>query len=81
MSGFSWYVAEGTVGGEGAAMVMGGTGEVDQDIPDLVGIGGAFTVPDSGVPVFTDPDGGGMDRIGEAIILIMGVIHIPAIET
>jgi hypothetical protein len=80
MSGFSWYVAEGTVGDEGEAMVMGGIGEVDQDILDL-GMGGAFTVPDSGVPVFTDPDGGGMGRIGEAIILLMGVIHIPAMDT
>jgi hypothetical protein len=76
MSGFSWYVAEDTVGGEGAAMVMGGTGEVDQDI----GMGGAFSVPDSGVTVCTDQDGGGMDRIGEATILIMGVIHMPAMD-
>jgi len=80
MSGFSWSVAEGTVGGEGEAMVMGGTGEIDQDILDL-GMGDAFSVPDSGVPVFTDPDGGGMDRIGEAIILLMGVIHIQAMDT
>ena len=68
------------MGGEGAAMVMGGSGEVDQDILDL-GIGGAFTVPDTGVTVLTDPDGGGMDRIGEVIILIMGIIHIPAMDT
>ena len=68
------------MGGEGEAIVMGGTGEVDQDILDL-GMGGAFTVPDTGVTVFTGPDGGGMDRIGEAIILLMGVIHIPAMET
>ena len=65
------------MGGEGAAMVMGDPGEVDQDI----GMGGAFTVPDSGVMVFTDLDGGGMDHIGEAIILIMGVIRIPAMDT
>ena len=68
------------MGGEGVAMVMGGTGEIDQDILDL-GMGGAFTVLDSGVPVFTDPDGGGMGRTGEAIILLMGVIHIPAMDT
>jgi len=80
MSGFSWYVVEGTVGGTGAAMVMEATGEVDQDILDL-GMGEAFSVPDSGVLVFTDPDGGGMDSIGEAIILIMGVIHILAMDT
>lgn len=80
MPGSSWYVAGGTVGGEGAAMVMGGTGEVDQDILDL-DMGGTFSVPDSGVMVFTDQGGGGMDRTGEAIILIMGVIHIPAMDT
>ena len=68
------------MGGEGEAMVMGGTGEIDQDILDL-GMGDAFSVQDSGVPVFTDPDGGGMDRIGEAIILLMGVIHIQAMDT
>ena len=63
------------MGGEEEAMVMGGTGEIDQDILDL-GIGGAFTVLDSGVTVFTD-----MGRIGEAIILLMGVIPIPAMDT
>ena len=66
--------------GEGAAMVMGGTGEVDQDILDL-GMVDTFTVPDSGGTVFSDPDGGGMDRIGEAIILIMGAIHMLAMDT
>ena len=71
MSGFSWYVAEGTEGGKG---------EVDQDILDL-GIGGAFSVPDSGVLVFTDPDGGGMDHTGEAIILIIGLLRILALDT
>ena len=65
------------MGGTGAAMVMEATGEVDQDI----GMGDTFTVPDSGVTVFSDPDGGGMDSIGEAIILIMGVIHILAMDT
>jgi hypothetical protein len=44
-------------------------------------MGGAFMVPDTGVPVFTDPDGGGTGRTGEAIILLMGVIHIPAMDT
>ena len=70
MSGFSWYVAEGTVGGEEEARVMGGPGEIDQDILDL-GIRGTFS----------DPDGGDMGRTGEAIILIMGIIHIPAMDT
>ena len=57
--------------GEGAAMVLGGIGEVDQDILDL-DIRGTFT----------DPDGGGMGRTGEAFILILTeVIPIPAMDT
>ena len=80
MSGFSWYAAEGTVVGTGAAMAMEGTGEVDQGILDL-GMVATLTVTDSGVPVFSDSDGGGMDRIGEATILIAAVIHIQATDT
>ena len=68
------------MGGEEEAIVMGGTGEIDQDILDL-GMGGDFPVLDSGVSVFTDPDGGGMGRIGEAIILTIEVIRIPAMDT
>ncbi len=61
-------------------MVMGGTGEVDQGILDL-GIGGAFTAPDTGVTGFTGPDGWGTDRrIGEAIILIMEGIPLAAMD-
>jgi len=69
-------MAEGTVGGTGAAMVMGGIGEVDQGILEL-GTGGAFSALDTGVTVCTD-------RIGEAITLIMvimEVIPIPAMDT
>lgn len=61
-------------------MVMADIGEVGQGILDL-GIGGAFTAPDTGVTVFTDLDCGGMDPIGEAIILIMEVTPIPAMDT
>jgi len=72
MSGFSWYVAE----GQGAAVVLGGIGEVDQGILDL-GIRGTFSDPS-----FSDPDGGDMGRTGEAIILILTeVIPIPAMDT
>ena len=57
--------------GQGAAVVMGGIGEVDQGILDL-GIRGTFT----------DSDGGDMGRTGEAIILILTeVIPIPAMDT
>ena len=57
--------------GEGAAMVLGGIGEVDQGILDL-GIRGTFS----------DPDGGDMGRTGAAIIRILtGVIPIQAMET
>ena len=66
--------------GEGAAMVMEDIAEVGQGILDL-GIGGAFTAPDTGVTVFTDPGGGSMDPIGEVIILITEVIHIPVMDT
>jgi len=71
------------VEGQGAAMVMGGIGEVHQGILDL-GIRGTFSHPDTGVTVFTDPDGEDTDRIGEAITLIMvimKVILIPAMDT
>lgn len=63
-----------------AAMLMEGIGEIDQGILDL-GTGDACTALDTGVTDSTDPDGGGMERIGEAIILIMEVIHIPAMDT
>ena len=80
MPGFSWYEAEGTVA---ATAMEEGTGEVDQDIRDILDLGmvDTFSVTGSGVPVFTDPDCGGMDRIGEAIIHIIGVIYIQAMET
>ena len=74
----------------GAAMVMGGIGEVTQDTPDL-GTGGACTAPVTGVTASMDPDGGGPDRTGvrigeEDIILItlipiMEAIPIPAMDT
>lgn len=66
--------------GEGAATVMEDIGEVGPGTLDL-GIGGAFTGQDLGVTVFTDPDCGGMDPIGEAIILITEVIRIPVMDT
>jgi hypothetical protein len=69
--------------GEVAVMLMEGIGEVDQGILDL-GMGGAFTVLDTGVTVSTDPDGGDTDRIGEAIpliMVIMEVIPISAMDT
>ena len=57
--------------GEGAAMVLGGIGEVDQAILDI-GIRGTFS----------DPDGGDMGRTGAVIILILTeVIPIPAMDT
>ena len=85
MSWFISYVAEGMAVVEGAAM---GIGEVDQGIPDL-GTGGTFAARDTGVTVFTDPDGGDMDldpigdRMGEAIIRIpiMEVIPTPVMDT
>ena len=48
---------------EGAAMDMADTGEVD---PGILGTAN-FRALDSGVTVFTDPDGGAMDRIGDHI--------------
>ena len=69
--------------GQAAAMVMGGIGEVHQGILDL-GIRGTFSSLDTGVTVFTDPDVGDTDRIGEAITLIMvimEVIPMPAMDT
>ena len=58
---------------EGAAM---GIGEVDQGILDL-GTGGIPTALDTGV-VFMDPDGGGMDPIGDRIG--EAIIHTPFME-
>ncbi len=63
-----------------AAMAMGGIGEVHQGILDL-GTAVTFTDPLSWVTVFTVPDGGDMGRTGEAIILIMEIMPIPAMDT
>ena len=59
--------------GEGAAMVMGGTGEVHQGILDLSMVG-TFTDPLSWGTDFSDPDGGDMGHTGAAIILIIPVM-------
>jgi len=61
-------MAEDTVEGEGAAMVMGDIGEINLDL----GIRGTFM----------EPDGGDMGRTGEAIILIiMEATPIPVMDT
>ena len=61
-------MAEDTVEGEGAAMVMGGIGEINLDL----GIRGTLM----------DPDGGDMGRTGKAIILIiMEATPIPVMDT
>jgi len=74
-------MAEDTVEGEGAVMVMGGIGEVHQGIL-YSSTAVTLTDPLSWVTVFTDPDRGDMGRTGEAIILIiMEATPIPVMDT